>query len=219
MKEKVTEMSRNKRPQFARDEEADIGIGTLIVFIAMVLVAAVAAAVLISTAGLLQQQGQETGTRATRDVSGGLLINAVTGDRWVDGTGGTNQSSIQVVELRVSLTSGSPSIDFDELVITMDDGGNAADLVFLDSPETPAGASATQFTATALRDADSSWANDNVITRDDLILIYITTDSATSFDLVSSTTVNIQLNPESGQPTVETFTTPNTYTERIIKLV
>ena len=57
---------------------AAIGIGAMIVFIALILVAAVAAAVIIQTAEKLQQNAQKSGDDTADDMSGKLMISFVT---------------------------------------------------------------------------------------------------------------------------------------------
>jgi len=61
-------------------ERGQVGIGTLIIFIAMILIAAVAAGVLINTAGLLQVQGEATGEESQSQVSDRLVIQSATGN-------------------------------------------------------------------------------------------------------------------------------------------
>ena len=72
-------MKSNTRTQtnLEDDKFAAIGIGAMIVFIALILVAAVAAAVIIQTAEKLQQNAQSTGDDTAESMNGKLMINQV----------------------------------------------------------------------------------------------------------------------------------------------
>ncbi len=59
------------------DNLAAIGIGAMIVFIALILVASVAAAVIISTAEKLQQNAQNTGAETTNMLSSKVVVLSV----------------------------------------------------------------------------------------------------------------------------------------------
>jgi flagellin-like protein len=86
-----------------------VGIGTLIIFIAMVLVAAVAAGVLVNTSGLLQSQAEDTGSDAQAQVSNQIDV--------VSATGTVSGSSVNEVVLVVKKSPGSDPIDLAEATI------------------------------------------------------------------------------------------------------
>lgn len=87
------------------DDDGTIGIGTLIVFIAMVLVAAIAAAVIVKTAGELQSRAKRTGNDAVDDVSGGIQVLLVEG-QYDAATG-----EIDNLRAMVVLYSGTDPVD------------------------------------------------------------------------------------------------------------
>ena len=67
-------MKNTQDKKMENDNLAAIGIGAMIVFIALILVAAVAAAVIIQTAEKLQQNAQSTGDDTTDEMSGKVQI-------------------------------------------------------------------------------------------------------------------------------------------------
>jgi len=89
-----------------------VGIGTLIVFIAMVLVAAIAAGVLINTAGFLQTQAEETGQDSTDQVANNINVIGTIGE--VDSTGSGN---VDLIRLTAQRSAGLGDIDLAGLSI------------------------------------------------------------------------------------------------------
>ncbi len=102
---------RPENTTIKEDEEAAVGIGTLIVFIAMILVAAVAASVIIQTAENLQQRAYAVGKQTIRDVSSGLQVIEVTG--YTD----VNKTKIQYLAIAISPRAGSLDIDLNRTLL------------------------------------------------------------------------------------------------------
>ncbi len=202
---------------FRVDKKAEMGIGTLIVFIAIVLVAAVAAAVIIDTAGLVQQQAQDTGTRAIADVSTGLKVVNIMGDRWNDTNVLVNR--IHTLEIKVRLQAGSPPIWFEELIVEITDGSVEQSLQYRHvTTSYRAMANTTHFTVEPIRDSDLSWRNYQYVTEGTLVKIYINA-SAIGLNLIVQKHVIIKLIPKRGSATLETFTTPDAYgADRFVQL-
>lgn len=82
------------------DEAGEMGVGTLLIFIAMILVAAVAAGVLVQTAYKLQSQAELTGDQATQEIATGVKVVAA----WGVSTG----TVISELHMKIALQAGSP---------------------------------------------------------------------------------------------------------------
>lgn len=194
--------------QLTRDEAAQVGIGTMIVFIATVLVAAIAAGVLISTSSDLQEKSSRTGKEATEQVASNLDVQSVVGSRTL------TTDDIQQIDLYVSLAPGASEVDLSQLEIQISDGSTLATLSF-----NSAGASATEFDASAVRDADSSFSDSNpVMTSGDLILITLDTSAtgALGAEVPERTDVDINLIPEVGNSVPIGFVTPNSFGTKLV---
>ncbi|TKX50616.1 flagellin [Halorubrum sp. ASP121] len=91
-------------------DRGQVGIGTLIVFIAMVLVAAIAAGVLINTAGFLQTQAEATGQESTSQVSDRIQIVSQSGNV-------TDAQEVDKLQFVVAKAPGSGYIDLNQTTI------------------------------------------------------------------------------------------------------
>ncbi|MFW5991374.1 MAG: archaellin/type IV pilin N-terminal domain-containing protein [Candidatus Nanoarchaeia archaeon] len=94
-----------------KKKKAEMGVGTLIVFIAMLLVAAVAAGVLIQTATSLQEKSLATGQQARSQISTNARVVEVSGTDGRDG----NLTDFQQI---VKLSPGSDPIKLDQVIFT-----------------------------------------------------------------------------------------------------
>ncbi|MGQ3329790.1 archaellin/type IV pilin N-terminal domain-containing protein [Halorubrum sp. FL23] len=106
------------------EERGQVGIGTLIVFIAMVLVAAIAAGVLINTAGFLQSQAEATGQESTDLVSERIDVTSTIGV--VEDSEGTtaygqnigdNPQNLSQIRIGVAGAAGADQIDLNKTTI------------------------------------------------------------------------------------------------------
>lgn len=95
---------------FEGGDRGQVGIGTLIVFIALVLVAAIAAGVLINTAGLLQSQSEQTGEETQDQVANQLDVISTVG---VVG----NAEQIDQLDFTVQQSAGADTINLNNTYI------------------------------------------------------------------------------------------------------
>ena len=92
------------------DERGQVGIGTLIIFIAMVLVAAVAAGVLINTAGLLESTASDTGQDSQAQVSNQIDVVTAVGETDTNG-------DVDTLNFTVKKSAGSDNLDLNDTTI------------------------------------------------------------------------------------------------------
>jgi len=211
-----------------RKDVGSIGIGAMIVFIAMVLVAGIAASVLIQTSTKLESQAMKSGQETIAEVSTGIAVFNIEGYAPTDG-------DIDNLVITVRPRAGSADIDLNEVYIELsdtnykivlnytagefvEDAGDGKTDIFGQAffPTT-----AYQFGILVLEDADDSCTvNNPVINKGDKVVLGISTSAVFS----SSGGIDVRTNiwgmvvPEQGSPGVISFTTPASYNENVFKL-
>ena len=175
------------------DKRGQVGIGTLIVFIAMVLVAAIAAGVLVNTAGLLQSTAEDTGEQSIEKVTNRVEI--------VNAYGVYDGTDIDDVHLTVRLAAGSDPVDLNDATIRVLTDDSVSTITYSGDGTSTAG---TDFGVSALKDDDTSMPVFN--DKGDRFDVLITTNG-----LVEGETVELEITTKTGGTAIYIFTTPDSY--------
>ncbi|MEZ3115609.1 archaellin/type IV pilin N-terminal domain-containing protein [Halobaculum sp. MBLA0147] len=189
-------------------ERGQVGIGTLIVFIAMVLVAAIAAGVLINTAGFLQSKAQVTGEQSTRQVTDRLQEVVTTGK--VD-----SNDEIDEVEVTVTQAPGAGEIDLTNLSVTWIGEDDAYVYVYGDSAGETSGINTgadETFGVSVVRNEGETESGVTVLNDpDDRFNLFFDLDAVSdggANEIGAGESVTLKLNTQSGATTTIRFTVP-----------
>ena len=207
-------------------QDAAIGIGALIVFIALVLVAGIAASVLIQTSTDLEMQALQSGQVTTTEVASGIRI---------EGVEGLNASG-KITKLAIEITprAGSPDVDLNTTIIEISDSNSKFVLTcggttqHLDASDINGDilnngkfGTATTFGVNVLHDADGSCGSSTpIINFGDHVFLGVNT--ATVFSSSSGLDPRVDIFglviSEEGAPGIIGFSTPPAYSAAIIEL-
>jgi flagellin FlaB len=209
-------------------DRGQVGIGTLIVFIAMVLVAAIAAGVLINTAGFLQSSAEETGQQSSDQVTNRLEVTNTVGIQI-----NNDENTVGLIELTVRKAPGAGNIDMGATSLQLVHSSGSYDLIYgpgdsnnpQDGSEAP---NATHFNVSTVQDDDTSITDSQVLNdpsdratiyvdMDDIMAGYDDTDADqenTNDDPVAGLgegeTATIRVNTQSGGTTELRLVVPET---------
>jgi flagellin FlaB len=198
-----------------------VGIGAMIVFIAMVLVAGISASVLIQTSTRLEMQALRTGQETIAEVASGLKVEAIEGHN--------TSGLVTKMALEISSRAGSPDVDLAQTVIEISDSGKKYVLTYggsLCNTSTIEGSvftvgnfgDADDFDIIVLQDADSSCTQSNpIINFGDHVILAVDTSSVFG-GLSPRTDVSGLVISEEGAPGIIGFTTPSSYTKPVMEL-
>ena len=204
------------------DETAAVGIGTLIIFIAMLLVAGITASVIIQTMNSFQQQALKTATETIKSISSGLRVTHISGYY--------NGSVITQLAFFVSPIAGSESIDIKYTYISISDSVNKIVLGYSNNSFSPSvsnglfgtlnasNLTSSTFGLMVIRDIDLSCNSNNpIINNGDLVVLVINTTACFS-GINTNIDVSGNVVPENGISGWIAFKTPSFFTGTIIDL-
>ena len=217
---------KQEKKTFSKNTNADVGIGTLIVFIAMVLVAAIAASVIMQTAESLQQRAYAVGQQTIRDVSSGVRIIGITG--YTD----TNKTRIQYLAIAITPRAGSYDIDLNKTLIYLEldnftilalnthAKANSVDQGGVFSTLNESLLNATNYGVIAIHDSDNSINKSNGMSTSDQAMLIVNLTAALNMTqgLKPGDILEGKIVPDVGVSDMFTISAPSVFKYRVQEL-
>jgi flagellin-like protein len=193
--------------------EGVAGIGTLIVLVAMIIVAVIATAAIIHNANLLGQQAEKTSVEATKKAAQYEIVH-IYGDRqaWAGSPG----SWIRFLHIKVTLAAGSPAQDLEHLVVEIANKSTSFSCTYrstVSAPDYTLGAG--QFDAIELRDPEEIFPP-FVSTATVVELLVNLTANGVNYGVQE--TLYIRLLPKQAHVTYEEIVSPDSFVYRYVDL-
>lgn len=183
-------------------KKAEMGMGTLIIFIAMILVAAVAASVLITTTSSLQNKALDTGRSTTREVGTSLQMLELYAE---DGS----DQALNEIYGSMKLSAGSDPIRFIDVLVSLRLSNETQDYAYNSTTD------CTNTTAVAALDASHGFGISYSINGTDNTAGYLTRGDVVKFcikapqDILEDEELRLSFIPKVGSPLAVTTTTPS----------
>jgi flagellin FlaB len=186
-------------------DRSQVGIGTLIVFIAMVLVAAIAAGVLINTAGFLQTESEETGKQSSEQVTDRVAVISESGI--VGNSQDTDAGSeVETLEIAVKRAPGAGDIDLADSTVHYIGPAGALDLTHTSGGASSLSAGDTSFATDAISGSVTTLSDDSDVIK---ITIKGDDDSSAVDVLEPGETAELTITTPSGGTTHVGITVPD----------
>jgi len=210
---------------------ASIGIGSMIIFIAMILVAGIAASVLIGTSNTLETQAMQSGKGTRNEVSSGIRVYQIIGNYNARNVSGTICSRFHNMSIIVTPCSGTDGINLGEAIIQIANNSKICVLSYANVlSSSPSGngifsmtslfdLNASEFSIIVIDDRDGSCTQNNpIINGGDKVLLNINL-TACFGGLRGKEDVQGMVIVEEGAPGPFLFRTPGTTSKAVTEFM
>jgi flagellin FlaB len=169
----------------------------------MILVAAIAASVLLGTAGSLQQKALTTGKQTQQEVASGIQVVTLSGTNGTDG-------DVEGFEVLIKLAAGSDPLALNDTLVTFDTKTTTQNLRYC-GDLSACNASSTQYNAEYLKNGTDHLVD--YLTTGDIVKVRFNSTA----DIKQSSSIKIRVIPKHGVIVPVDIVTPDVIsTERVI---